>query len=59
MIFFSSPVPVFSSPVDVPQIRYGYLVDKEIKNAAWDWSDVSSPIFGCSVKVCIVGIFRT
>jgi acylaminoacyl-peptidase len=50
---------VFSSPVDVPQIRYGYLVDKEIKNAAWDWSDVSSPIFGCSAKVCIVGIFRT
>ncbi|KAJ6903563.1 hypothetical protein NC651_020903 [Populus alba x Populus x berolinensis] len=46
-----SIIAVFSSPVDVPQIRYGYLVDKEIKNAAWDWSDVSSPIFGCSAKV--------
>ncbi|KAJ6903566.1 hypothetical protein NC651_020905 [Populus alba x Populus x berolinensis] len=46
-----SIIAVFSSPVDVPQIKYGYLVDKEIKNGAWDWSDVSSPIFGCSAKV--------
>lgn len=46
-----SIIAVFSSPVDVPQIKYGFLVDKEIKNAAWDWSDVSSPIFGCSAKV--------
>ena len=55
IILFSSPVPVFSSPVDVPQIKYGYLVD----TAAWDWLDVSSPIFRCSAEVCTVVIFRT
>ncbi|KAJ6430148.1 hypothetical protein OIU84_021540 [Salix udensis] len=40
-------ISVFSSPVDVPQIKYGYLVD----TAAWDWLDVSSPIFRCSAEV--------
>ncbi|KAF9677661.1 hypothetical protein SADUNF_Sadunf08G0130700 [Salix dunnii] len=40
-------IAVSSSPVDVPQIKYGYLINK----AAWDWSDVSSPIFRCSTEV--------
>ncbi|CAK7327161.1 unnamed protein product [Dovyalis caffra] len=46
-----SIIAVSSSPVDVPQIKYGYLVEKETKKGAWGWSDVSSPIFRCSEKV--------
>ncbi|KAJ6318681.1 hypothetical protein OIU76_014105 [Salix suchowensis] len=42
-----SIIAVFSSPVDIPQIKYGYFVDK----ASWKWSDVSSPIFRCSAEV--------
>uniref|UniRef100_A0A6N2MP39 acylaminoacyl-peptidase n=1 Tax=Salix viminalis TaxID=40686 RepID=A0A6N2MP39_SALVM len=42
-----SIIAVCSSPVDIPQIKYGYFVDK----ASWNWSDVSSPIFGCSAEV--------
>ncbi|KAM6566382.1 hypothetical protein CsatA_025510 [Cannabis sativa] len=40
-------VAVSSSPVDVPQIKYGYLTD----NATWNWLDVSSPIVKCPEKV--------
>ncbi|KAK3190182.1 hypothetical protein Dsin_029743 [Dipteronia sinensis] len=36
-----------SSPVDVPQIKYGYLVEKD----TWSWLNVSSPIYRCSEKV--------
>ncbi|KAK7279306.1 hypothetical protein RJT34_24354 [Clitoria ternatea] len=38
---------VSSSPVDVPQIKYGAIVN----NKEWSWSDVSNPIFNCSEKV--------
>ncbi|TXG72161.1 hypothetical protein EZV62_000740 [Acer yangbiense] len=35
------------SPVDVPQIKYGYLLEKD----TWSWLNVSSPICRCSEKV--------
>ncbi|KAL4643377.1 hypothetical protein ACB092_02G087700 [Castanea dentata] len=44
-------VAVSSSPVNVPQIKYGCIVEKTIKAAAWSWLDVSSSIFKCSEKV--------
>ncbi|KAJ7954803.1 Acylamino-acid-releasing enzyme like [Quillaja saponaria] len=44
-------VAVSSSPIDVPGIKYGSLIEKETKKAGWSWSDVSSPIFRCSDKV--------
>ncbi|XP_062108224.1 acylamino-acid-releasing enzyme isoform X2 [Humulus lupulus] len=44
-------VAVSSSPVDVPQIKYGHLTVNETKNATWDWLDVSSPIVKCPEKV--------
>ncbi|TYK30175.1 acylamino-acid-releasing enzyme [Cucumis melo var. makuwa] len=44
-------VAVSSSPVDIPQLKYGCLTEKESKNAAWSWLDVSSPVFKCSEKV--------
>ncbi|KAG6732745.1 acylamino-acid-releasing enzyme isoform X1 [Carya illinoinensis] len=44
-------VAVSSSPVDVPQIKYGYIVEEATKAAAWSWLDVPSPIFKCSEKV--------
>ncbi|XP_048333988.2 acylamino-acid-releasing enzyme isoform X3 [Ziziphus jujuba] len=44
-------VAVSSSPVDIPEVKYGYLVDKATKNAVWNWLNVSSPIFRSSEKV--------
>ncbi|XP_050219086.1 acylamino-acid-releasing enzyme-like isoform X2 [Mercurialis annua] len=44
-------IAVSSSPVDVPEIRYGFLVEETTKKPIWSWSDVSSPIFRCSEKV--------
>ncbi|XP_062168533.1 acylamino-acid-releasing enzyme-like isoform X2 [Alnus glutinosa] len=41
-------VAVSSSPVDVPQIKYGCIVEKA---TAWSWLDISSSIFKCSEKV--------
>ncbi|KAI8003080.1 Acylamino-acid-releasing enzyme 1 [Camellia lanceoleosa] len=43
-------VAVCSSPIDVPQIKYGYPVE-ESSTAAWSWADISSPISRCSEKV--------
>ncbi|TKY53803.1 Acylamino-acid-releasing enzyme [Spatholobus suberectus] len=42
---------VSSSPVDVPQIKYGAIVKTAANNKEWSWSDVSNPIFKCSDKV--------
>ncbi|KAH1136031.1 hypothetical protein AAZX31_10G001200 [Glycine max] len=42
---------VSSSPVDVPQIKYGAIVKKAANNKEWSWSDVANPIFKCSDKV--------
>ncbi|BFG14005.1 hypothetical protein CerSpe_002800 [Prunus speciosa] len=44
-------VAVSSSPVDVPHINYGYLVDKESKSTGWSWLNVPSPTNECSDKV--------
>ncbi|XP_050219092.1 acylamino-acid-releasing enzyme-like [Mercurialis annua] len=44
-------IAVSSSPVDVPGIRYGFLVKETTEKSLWSWSDVSSPIFKCSEKV--------
>ncbi|KAF3671497.1 putative transcription factor UNE12-like [Capsicum annuum] len=43
-------VDVLSSPVDVPEIKYGYLVNAS-DNTKWNWLDISSPITKCSEKV--------
>lgn len=51
MIFYFSCVQVCSSPVSIPQIKYGSLVGKISTDAKWSWSDVSSPITTCSEKV--------
>lgn len=42
---------VCSSPIDVPQIKYGSLSKEESKDAVWRWLDVSSPTSGCQEKV--------
>nr|XP_011467693.1 PREDICTED: acylamino-acid-releasing enzyme-like isoform X2 [Fragaria vesca subsp. vesca] len=44
-------IAVSSSLVDVPRIKYGYLVDRERKSTAWNWLDVPSPTNECSEKV--------
>ncbi|KAM1281555.1 hypothetical protein FF1_022291 [Malus domestica] len=44
-------IAVSSSPVDVPHIKYGYLIDKESKNAAWSRLNVASPTDECPKKV--------
>ncbi|KAA8527690.1 hypothetical protein F0562_035441 [Nyssa sinensis] len=44
-------VAVCSSPIDVPRIKYGYLVEEPSTSATWSWLDVSSPISRCSEKV--------
>ncbi|WCJ23909.1 Acylamino-acid-releasing enzyme [Euphorbia peplus] len=44
-------IAVSSSPVDVPQIRYGYLDEQETGKATWSWLDISSPVFKHSEKV--------
>ncbi|WJX10671.1 acylaminoacyl-peptidase [Trifolium repens] len=42
---------VSSSPVDIPQVKYGTFVEKEAGNNEWSWSNVSNPIYKCSDKV--------
>lgn len=44
-------VAVSSSPVDVPQIKYGILIEKATESSAWSWSTISSPIFRCPDEV--------
>ncbi|XP_022760213.1 acylamino-acid-releasing enzyme isoform X2 [Durio zibethinus] len=43
-------IAVCSSPIDVPQIKYGCL-EKASNSTGWRWLNVSSPIFRCSEKV--------
>lgn len=58
IIFYSFDFIVSSSPVDVPQIKYGVLNDKATKNATWSWLNVSSPIFKCSDKVNLFVLYN-
>lgn len=44
-------IAVCSSPVDVPEIKYGYLVGNASDNTKWNWLDIASPITKCSEKV--------
>ncbi|XP_024197810.1 acylamino-acid-releasing enzyme isoform X2 [Rosa chinensis] len=44
-------IAVSSSLVNVPRIKYGYLVDRQKKSTAWNWLDVPSPTNECSEKV--------
>ncbi|XP_057489055.1 acylamino-acid-releasing enzyme isoform X2 [Actinidia eriantha] len=44
-------IAVSSSPVDVPQIKYGYLVEGSSNIPEWSWADISSPIPRYSEKV--------
>ncbi|CAN0857320.1 Acylamino-acid-releasing enzyme [Linum grandiflorum] len=44
-------IAVSSSPVDLPEIKYGHLAGKEVKTAAWTWLSVPSPMIKCSEKV--------
>ncbi|CAJ1966980.1 unnamed protein product [Sphenostylis stenocarpa] len=45
-------IAVSSSPVDVPQIKYGMAIKNVTSNnTTWSWSTISSPIFRCSDKV--------
>lgn len=44
-------VEVSSSPVDVPQIKYGVHAGKASTDAAWSWLDVDSPVPKCAEKV--------
>ncbi|KAL4321998.1 hypothetical protein HN51_066625 [Arachis hypogaea] len=43
------------SPVDIPQLKYGTVVEKEKEtgNSEWSWLDVSNPIFKCSDKTLV------
>lgn len=43
-----------SSPVDVPQIKYGYVVENANEKDKWNWLNVSSPIFKCPEKVYFI-----
>ncbi|KAH7665829.1 Acylaminoacyl-peptidase protein [Dioscorea alata] len=42
---------ISSSPVDPPQIKYGYPIPPNSKEASWDWQDVSLPFIGHSEKL--------
>ncbi|GAB4843293.1 hypothetical protein Ancab_013258 [Ancistrocladus abbreviatus] len=44
-------IAVCSSPIDVPQIKYGCLLNESATSGSWRWLDVSSPIVRCSDKV--------
>ncbi|XAR57316.1 Acylaminoacyl-peptidase [Bertholletia excelsa] len=44
-------IAVCSSPIDVPQIKYGYPIEESSTVPGWNWADVSSPTSICSEKV--------
>nr|GMD81705.1 acylamino-acid-releasing enzyme-like isoform X1 [Ipomoea batatas] len=46
-------IAVCSSPVDIPEIKYGCLVRQNTNETAWNWLDTASPIFRSSAKVNI------
>ncbi|GAU47924.1 hypothetical protein TSUD_13940, partial [Trifolium subterraneum] len=35
---------ISSNPVNVPQIMYGIVIEKEKRNTTWSWSKISSPV---------------
>ncbi|GAB2294594.1 hypothetical protein Dimus_028794 [Dionaea muscipula] len=44
-------IAVHSSPVHVPQIKYGSLCKEAAPGASWNWQHVPGPIYRCSEKV--------
>lgn len=46
-----------SSPVDPPQIKYGFHVGSKEQSAQWNWLDVSSPLQVYSNKVCPMNLW--
>lgn len=44
-------IAVCSSPIAVPQIKYGYCLEESVTSAAWSWLDISSPLFRYPEKV--------
>lgn len=46
-----SVIAVCSSPIHIPQIKYGCLIGKALSSVPWSWVDVSSSILRCSEKV--------
>ncbi|KAK7279307.1 hypothetical protein RJT34_24355 [Clitoria ternatea] len=43
-------VAISSSPVDVPQVKYGMAIEKAT-TTKWNWLNISCPIFRCCDKV--------
>lgn len=44
-------IAVSSSPVNVPELKYGSCAGEASSGAVWTWLDVCSPIFKCPDKV--------
>lgn len=53
-----SPREVCSSPIDVPQIKYGCPDEGSSTVPSWSWADISSPISRCSEKVSCPFLFK-
>ncbi|KAJ0232706.1 Acylamino-acid-releasing enzyme [Hirschfeldia incana] len=46
-------VAVSSSPVSVPEIKYGKRVLDRAGKSSWQWSNIQKPIYKCSEKVTL------
>uniref|UniRef100_F6I1Q3 Acylamino-acid-releasing enzyme N-terminal domain-containing protein n=1 Tax=Vitis vinifera TaxID=29760 RepID=F6I1Q3_VITVI len=44
-------VAVCSSPIDIPEMKYGWFSEKITVSDSWSWLDVSSLILRCSEKI--------
>uniref|UniRef100_A0A803MEP3 acylaminoacyl-peptidase n=1 Tax=Chenopodium quinoa TaxID=63459 RepID=A0A803MEP3_CHEQI len=44
-------IAICSSPVEVPEIKYGSLLKESSTSASWSWQDVSGLAFRCSKEV--------
>ncbi|XP_031097604.1 acylamino-acid-releasing enzyme-like isoform X2 [Ipomoea triloba] len=49
-------IAVCSSPVNIPEIKYGCLVRQNTNETSWNWLDTASPIFRSSAKFSILKI---
>nr|GMD04740.1 acylamino-acid-releasing enzyme-like isoform X2 [Ipomoea batatas]GMD31187.1 acylamino-acid-releasing enzyme-like isoform X2 [Ipomoea batatas] len=47
-------IAVCSSPVDIPEIKYGCVVRQNTNETTWNWLDTASPIFRSSAKVNVL-----
>lgn len=47
---------VASSPVNLPQLKYGSCAGEASAGATWSWLDISSPIFKCPEKVFPISV---